>query len=533
MESLPTELIRRIASLTPYPTIFSLSLVSHRLRLAVHDWQVYKAVIDNRIHQTVISDEPSAKNVSQVLDSLGIDVDKWARNPINSSLPTDLCAKYAYADYKCFTLLEKSFGADTDTKVLEDFARWGGVMASRGHPIIHLLGHTDIRHSFSIVPPAATATDVYIREFSLACYCMSGNRSQLHCDEGDPPNHYSNLSDLQPVSPLVHEILIRTWLKLQEKLWTHHHKRIFLMADVASRNQARRANYRTLQIEGTTLPRTKEAIDASYAISSNQSSNYTSEKLWSAINLHIFYVQVAGFLAYHYNKFITSPNRRFTGASDYFLGVDDGEPQDDEDYDPRQIKQTPSGFEIPFESFMKLPEPFGDPADFVWCHLEIMTSKEFLEDGEWMGFYTYREYNRFDPAMFGLKFKVVEPGEYEISRDDCTDDYDPNEWKTIDTENAEVVHITAAGEDGVGEFKLFGQILRNTGKFVFTKIYVRDHDGGKQKGPKWDWLGFMTPFGMVGMWGVHEAYCELWIWKESWYGDSDEKELANQLSNTL
>ncbi|KAF3901858.1 hypothetical protein AA313_de0209465 [Arthrobotrys entomopaga] len=185
---------------------------------------------------------------------------------------------------------------------------------------------------------------------------------------------------------------------------------------------------------------------------------------------------------------------------------------------------------------MELPKPFGNPADFVWCHLEKMTSKEFLEDGEWMGFYTYGEYERFDPGMVGIKFKVVEPGQYEVSEDEYPDDYDPNEWKTIDTENAEVVHITArGGEDDVGEFKLFGQILRNTGKFVFTKMYTRVVDGKPQKCHKWDWLGFMTPFGMVGMWcsSADGVYSEFWIWKDNWYGDRDEDEPADQPSNTL
>ncbi|KAF3171476.1 hypothetical protein TWF788_009697 [Orbilia oligospora] len=59
-------------------------------------------------------------------------------------------------------------------------------------------------------------------------------------------------------------------------------------------------------------------------------------------------------------------------------------------FDSRHTSSGPLAIDIPFESFMKLPLPFkSEPKDFASCHLEIMTSKEFLEDGAWMGFNGY------------------------------------------------------------------------------------------------------------------------------------------------
>ena len=43
--------------------------------------------------------------------------------------------------------------------------------------------------------------------------------------------------------------------------------------------------------------------------------------------------------------------------------------------------------EIPFHEIMDLPLPFSDKAvdRFQWCHMPIMTSKAFVEDGDWIG----------------------------------------------------------------------------------------------------------------------------------------------------
>ena len=154
---------------------------------------------------------------------------------------------------------------------------------------------------------------------------------------------------------------------------------------------------------------------------------------------------------------------------------------------PVQIS-VPTTESIRFRSFMDMPLPFA--ADIAtalpFCHLASMTSKSFIEEGEWAGFYSMSigplHPRPFDPPMRGIRFQVCDDPELPA--------------RTLD----------AKGEDGVGSFRLFGKIALNTGEITLEKQY----DG---QGPHWDWFCLMTPFGIAGTWGSDDWGGWVWLWK--------------------
>lgn len=159
----------------------------------------------------------------------------------------------------------------------------------------------------------------------------------------------------------------------------------------------------------------------------------------------------------------------------------------------------PSPFKIPFPADF-LPIPFSEITcqDFTTSHLREMTSKSYLEEGEWVGYYSYNSdlsyHVPFDPPMTGIHLTVV-PTPHESEAD------------------VQTMQITAQGRDKVGTFRLEGKIS-STGEVKCKKIY----DLGSWW---WDWNATMTPFGIVGNWGRNEAWDQdgqgcLWLWKMKW-----------------
>ena len=150
----------------------------------------------------------------------------------------------------------------------------------------------------------------------------------------------------------------------------------------------------------------------------------------------------------------------------------------------------PSCNQIPFSSFMKIPLPFAKLSSeyFASCHLEAMTKPEFLIGDEWMGYYSYGGsiVSGLDPPMRGIIFE-----RYHV-------------------EFAELVPLSAAGMDSVGAFTLRGRISCHNGQLAFVKQYIN--------GPRWQWWGLMTPFGMVGMWygAANTNRGWFWLWKANW-----------------
>lgn len=160
---------------------------------------------------------------------------------------------------------------------------------------------------------------------------------------------------------------------------------------------------------------------------------------------------------------------------------------------------VPNSHSIPFTEFMDLPLPFTDdsPSKFATCHLRKMINVSFFEDGsEWGGYYSLsfvrfqrtRTEVEFDPPMHNVRFTA--------------------EWC-----NDVVLRVDGTGgSDGVGTFTLRGTIAADTGALSMEKIYANH-------GPRWRWVGFLTPFGVIASWGAGEADSWggwVWLYKTAW-----------------
>ncbi|MCJ1385650.1 hypothetical protein MMC17_008773 [Xylographa soralifera] len=143
--------------------------------------------------------------------------------------------------------------------------------------------------------------------------------------------------------------------------------------------------------------------------------------------------------------------------------------------------------QIPFAELMaNIPLPFEPAAErFNVCHLEKMASKAFLEAGEWVGYYcssSEAAWSYLDPPMRGIFFQVED--EYQGG----------------------LVRLRAGGFDAVGSFTLTGTLHPGTGDVTMIKQYLGAH--------MWMWRGSLTPFGIAGSWGGHNAW--FWLWKADW-----------------
>lgn len=154
---------------------------------------------------------------------------------------------------------------------------------------------------------------------------------------------------------------------------------------------------------------------------------------------------------------------------------------------PVQIS-VPTTESIRFHTFMDIPLPFAKDILTVlpFCHLTSMTSKAFLEDGEWAGFYSmsfgHMRTRTFDPPMRGVQFQVCDDPELPAR------------------------NLQARGQDEVGSFQLYGKIALKTGEMTLEKQY-------DDYGPHWSWVCVMTPFGIAGTWGRDDWGGWVWLWK--------------------
>ncbi|KAK6522253.1 hypothetical protein TWF281_002820 [Arthrobotrys megalospora] len=600
MESLPVELLRRIAAYTPYPTIHSLTLTSHKLRAAVHDWQVYKSIIDNQVH--LFTPDPRYPNksttVSNSILTHDLDIRPWSRNPITPSTAADAAAKYAHADYKAYNLPTNAPLYDSkmvpepnddtptygyDEKVLEYFAKWGGVLAAQGHPLIHLLGHTHIPSvdSEPIIwnPNSMSPTYRYALSFCIAAHLLSDTINpppSAGIAEGTQLEQITHFSTSQSHSAFLsgsEAHINANWSNLLLHFGNLGESTYYSMPNGEFRMISHQS-YRDIQYEGYDVPRTRADMDKS----DNDSETTKEGVKCSALALLELCVKTVGVIGWHYRRLILGQRvPKFRELRWRW----DGEPDDEQvkevktKYDPRQLWGPPMALGVPFENFMKLEEELGgDGAGFVWSHLEGMMNQEFLEEGKWMGFYTYGDMREIDPAMIDIVFTVVDPKELEPRQrrdedssdedydEDDEDDDDQNEGSVKGGETGEgankeekeptndeeeedeeedeedeegeeeeetpdvpIVAVKATGKDGLGDFVLWGKFFPKTGKVQLTKAYYK----GEEAGTMWNWTVFMTPFGMIGRWGDRGFGGYLWLWKEDWYGDVEGNELANRL----
>ncbi|EWC47822.1 hypothetical protein DRE_03022 [Drechslerella stenobrocha 248] len=437
MENLPTEILRRVAGYTPFPTLQSLSRVSRRIRAAVLDWQVLRAITE--------------KGVSAVGARLRDPrAAQWKRSPINGAMPLELCARYAWADSKARMIVDSMFWHDS--QLVADFVRWGPVLVAQGHPLIEILAESQGSQAAYLY--TSSPTDLYLISFCRTASTLTALASTSGIDAAGVSS---------PIPPMASDAELSLHWNLA-------------MQGISNQNLFAGLH---APFEGTSVPRTREALDSLFQdISSIPNYPFGWEPSINAFSLQSLFVRTVSVLA-----------SRLHGTTAVFPGG-----QTTRRFNPKMLQAPPSGYDIPFTRFMQLPAPGADAAEFVWCHLDTMTSKEFIEEGQWIGMYTYGTMARMDPLMVDIKFRVVDPpaGGQEG--------------------NAQVLDVAASGIDGLNEFALYGKIYRATGKVVLTKAYLRDGENTL----KWNWIAFMTPFGIVGGWGDPRWGGGIWLWKEDW-----------------
>ncbi|EPS42571.1 hypothetical protein H072_3431 [Dactylellina haptotyla CBS 200.50] len=462
MDSLPVEILRLVAvHATSYQTVRSLRQTCRRFRSALHDSGVYKAVIDAGGHR----DDP--------------DNGTWLRNPVTLSMPADLSAKYAYADYKAYEIPREAVVVTSEW--VESFVKWASVTVATGHPMINtilksnLMSYPYLQAAFAGKGPfkKVSATSMYHLYFCLSACLLSATapndtREGLACEppEDDSINNLWFNINLQFVAP-------------------GEEPELDSLADAW---------------EGLAL---KDTAD-----------NYDSAWLYGGTGIPAFLMQslclkTVGILGFREREHIL-----------FELPLSRGyDPSFDSEADSPPFLPPPSGFQIPFETFMQLPEPFEDPSRFIWCHLPIMTSRKFLEEGTWGGIMTrgisgrMKSFTEFEglklaatPAKESIQNLISEMESQNLG-------FDADKIERDETSLA--FDIDVSGRDrSEDEVTLEGTIFRETGKVIFRQKVEGEEE-------KMHWICFMTPFGIVGKslkcnaMGI-TIYIYMWLWKDTW-----------------
>nr|POE54912.1 hypothetical protein CFP56_64585 [Quercus suber] len=159
---------------------------------------------------------------------------------------------------------------------------------------------------------------------------------------------------------------------------------------------------------------------------------------------------------------------------------------------------------VPLKSSYNLPLPFCAVDEYKkWYadHTYALWQTEFTT-GEWCGYYIWMQRigsnnTPIDPPMSNIHFSG-----------------------DMDVLGESMVVSAADGTDGHGPFTLVGRLERaypsNTIRCTLAKTY------NSRNGPRWQWTGELTPFGLVGEWRFpHGEYPErplgsFWLWKKAW-----------------
>ena len=163
--------------------------------------------------------------------------------------------------------------------------------------------------------------------------------------------------------------------------------------------------------------------------------------------------------------------------------------------DARQIlaMTVPTATSIPFHLMMDIPLPFSPSAtmDFTSCHLAKMATADFLEDGEWAGFFSMSldqyDYMIFNPPMHGIRFVT-----------------------TASSDSPDTLDLHGTGADSMGDFSLDGTLVPGTGQIILKKMH-----SVRVSYPPW-WACIMTPLGIVGCWKQSRCSVLVWMWKVGW-----------------
>ena len=153
----------------------------------------------------------------------------------------------------------------------------------------------------------------------------------------------------------------------------------------------------------------------------------------------------------------------------------------------------PELIDLPLASLMACSPPFRtlSSKDFIRQYVERVTEPEFLEDGEWVGYYCY--------SIGGLSTTP------QISDSEMKGVY----FRTVPEGSNGILQLTSKGQDGVGPFTLTGRVSGTTGLLLMNKVYEGGH-------PTWNWKGALTPFGIAGSWGDMSFGGWFWLWKRAW-----------------
>ncbi|KAH8834348.1 hypothetical protein DL96DRAFT_1810638 [Flagelloscypha sp. PMI_526] len=155
---------------------------------------------------------------------------------------------------------------------------------------------------------------------------------------------------------------------------------------------------------------------------------------------------------------------------------------------------------LPFSSIMPLETsiPFSVETQFPLCHLPVTTTKEFIEDGVWVGYYSYCAMS--SPAPTGSL--LIDRPMLDIS-------FQVRTSKNPFTKN--LLKVRGTGRDHIGPFYLSGTLAPSTGKMAMIKGYIGQHS--------FPWEVTMTPFGILGTWGKPMSGFDggwIWLWKRAW-----------------
>ena len=155
---------------------------------------------------------------------------------------------------------------------------------------------------------------------------------------------------------------------------------------------------------------------------------------------------------------------------------------------------------IPHADLMDVPPPFLPWKDesqvhFPTWHLNAMTGPEFLAGGPWIGYISY--------ASGGMASLEVQRLSFEVREGD-------------DGAAHSTVQLSGEGRNPSGAFTLAGTLDRKTG----WAHWRRNHTCGWPCGRHWDYVGWMTPFGIAGVWGFDRwgpgMLGWFWLWKQEW-----------------
>lgn len=437
---LPIEIIQCILDNGPCSNALVLARVNSRLRAVCTDPKVYTSIIQNR--QGMKSFEP-----------LG-DSQWWDNVNLHSETDWQTCARWALADMLALDHLDPTQNAKTpDSK---DFWVWLPELLASGHPT-----------AASICPSISDSLDAQnqLGEIPLLMAQLS-QESQVH------KNNWIARVILVLASSLFGETEIMRHEGISFALRGHeaHAQLNSYFANRVARFLDTEIDVLAVEAEGN------NGIWGTIDLLMNINNTATMHHWTQCMELCIIMTPIL------HRQLTVTPVQTTNVSNNWSIAT----------------RPPPGICDIPWQAiYGKIAPPYtlnykskvkSQPTcDFANAHLAHMTSKAFLEDGEWIGYYCYTTTKQptWDPIMSEIKFKVTSE-----CPDHCT--------------------VQGSGRDLIAPFSLNGTIFRTTGWAQLAKGY----QPGRHS--TWSWSTMMTPFGIVGCWGTQNWGGWVWLWKKAW-----------------